>query len=435
MTDGTKFFGTTDAQPLNFRVNNIASGRIDHNILIGEVSLGYGAAANTNKNSAGTIGTKNTAIGYQNLNLTIHGVENTAVGYQSMASNVSGSGATAIGFQALGNAYSYTNNTSEYKVYNTAVGYQALQGNSNALMNSGNNNTALGHQSLKNNTTGSYNTGAGVFSLNKNTSGANNLANGYYSLYNNTTGNYNIAQGSYALQTNTTGTGNIGLGYNTLSSNSTGNYNIAIGYGANVADGLTNAIAIGQSVTNSTSNSIVLGNSNITKLSTAGAINTSNTTNSTSVSTGALIIAGGAGIAKDAVIGGNTIVTGSITSSSDIVAKHIKGNSGTPSITTQPGAGTSPTSISVVGTDMSGYITLTTGSSPSINSTLATIGYSSAFSTAPVVVITPANAATASLVAAQAVWVNIATANFTINTNATALAAGTIYKWNYVVIQ
>jgi hypothetical protein len=51
------------------------------------------------------------------------------------------------------------------------------------------------------------------------------------------------------------------------------------------------------------------------------------------------------------------------------------------------------------------------------------------------VVITPANAATASLAAAQAVWVSISTGNFAINTNATAINASTIYKWNYVVIQ
>ena len=56
-------------------------------------------------------------------------------------------------------------------------------------------------------------------------------------------------------------------------------------------------------------------------------------------------------------------------------------------------------------------------------------------STAPVVVITPANAATASLAAAQAVWVNITTTGFSINTNATAVVSSTGYKWNYVVIQ
>lgn len=91
--------------------------------------------------------------------------------------------------------------------------------------------------------------------------------------------------------------------------------------------------------------------------------------------------------------------------------------------------------ISVTGTDMSGVVTLTTGTSPSTNAVLATITYNLAYTSAPVVVITPANAATASLAAAQAVWVNIGTGNFTINTNGTALNAATIYKWNYVVIQ
>ena len=78
---------------------------------------------------------------------------------------------------------------------------------------------------------------------------------------------------------------------------------------------------------------------------------------------------------------------------------------------------------------------ITTGTSPTVNAVLATITYNTAFSTAPVVVITPANAATASLAAAQAVWVNITTTGFTINTNTTAVVSSTAYKWNYVVIQ
>ena len=45
------------------------------------------------------------------------------------------------------------------------------------------------------------------------------------------------------------------------------------------------------------------------------------------------------------------------------------------------------------------------------------------------------NAATASLMAAQAVWINIGASNFTINSNTTALTASTAYKWNYIVIQ
>jgi hypothetical protein len=61
--------------------------------------------------------------------------------------------------------------------------------------------------------------------------------------------------------------------------------------------------------------------------------------------------------------------------------------------------------------------------------------FSFAYATVPVVVITPANAATASLAASQAVWIDITAAGFTINTNGTAVGASTAYKWNYVVIQ
>jgi hypothetical protein len=184
-----------------------------------------------------------------------------------------------------------------------------------------------------------------------------------------------------------------------------------------------------------------LGNTSVTKVNTSGALVSTNATAASSTSTGGLIISGGAGIAGNTYIGGNTnitgttAVTGSITTSSDIIAKHIKGNSGALSIAASTGAGTSPSALSVSGTDMSGVVTLTTGTSPTINAILATITYNSAFSTAPVVVITPANAATASLAAAQAVWVSISTGNFAINTNATAINASTIYKWNYVVIQ
>jgi hypothetical protein len=120
--------------------------------------------------------------------------------------------------------------------------------------------------------------------------------------------------------------------------------------------------------------------------------------------------------------------SGAIVTTNDITAKHIKGNSGVLSIAASTGAGTSPSAVSVTGTDMSGVVALTTGTSPTVNAVLATITYNTAFSTAPVVVITPANAA-------QAVWVNITTTGFSINTNATAVVSSTGYKWNYVVIQ
>ena len=395
MTDGSRFFGTTDAQPLNVQVGGIASGRFDVNAVSGQSTLGYGAGYSLVRNLTNSYGTKNTGFGYQAFYNTTLGNENTAMGYQALLTNVAGASSTAIGYQAMSNANSAVNGSVPLITYNTAVGYQALQGSATASSNTGNNNTAVGYQSLKNTTSGFGNSSYGVSSLTSNTTGYYNTGMGFQSLMNNTTGNYNVGVGMYALRNISTGGNNVGIGYNTMSSNGTGSNNVAIGFNANIADGVSNASSIGNGATNSTSNSIVLGNTNITRVSTSGTIVTTN----------------------------------------DINAKHIKGNSGALSIAASTGAGTSPSAVSVTGTDISGVVALTTGTSPSINAVLATITYNTAFSTAPVVVITPANAATASLAATQAVWVNITTTGFTINTNATAVVSSTAYKWNYVVIQ
>ena len=391
MTDGSKFFGTTDAQPLNFKLNNTVSGRFDVDAVIGQATLGYGAGANTIRStSAGTLyGTKNTGFGYQTIFNTAYGKENTALGYQALLSNTSGSSSTAIGFQAMMNANDFVNTNTSFETFNTAIGYQALMGSATPSANTAKYNSVTGYQALKNITTGNYNTANGYQALTLNTSGNNNTAIGALTLNTNTTGSQNIAIGRSILTGNSSGTGNIAMGYSTLTSNSTGNYNIAIGYGADVSGNVTNSMALGYSASTNTANTIQLGNSNVTTVNTSATVS----------------------------------------------AKHLKGNSSTPTIATSTGAGTSPTGVTVTGTDMSGVVALTTGSSPTTSAVLATITYNLAYSSAPVVVITPANAATASLMAAQAVWVNIGTSNFTINTNTTALNASTAYKWNYVVIQ
>ena len=397
MTDGSKFFGTTDAQPLNFRLNNIVSGRFDVDAVIGQSTLGYGAGANTIRSTAaGTLyGTKNTAIGYQGIFNTSYGKENTALGYQSLLSNTSGSSSTAVGYQSMMNAYDFINTSISFETFNTAVGYQSLMGSPVAGNNSGRYNTATGYGALKSITTGNYNTASGYNALTLNTSGSGNISIGALTLGSNTSGSNNVAVGRSVLMNNTTGTGNTAIGFSTLNSNTTGTFNTVLGYGSNVSGDVTNATSLGNGASVGTSNTIQLGNSAITKVNTSGAIVTTN----------------------------------------DITAKHIKGNSGALSIAASTGAGTSPTGLTVTGTDMSGVVALTTGNSPSINAVLATITYNTAFSTAPVVVITPANAATASLAATQAVWVTITTTGFTINTNATAVVSSTAYKWNYVVIQ
>jgi hypothetical protein len=173
MTDGSKFFGTTDAQPLNFKLNNTVSGRFDVDAVIGQATLGYGAGANTIRSTAaGTLyGTKNSGFGYQSIFSTAYGKENTAVGYQSLLSNTSGSSSTAIGFQAMMNANDFANTNTSFETFNTAIGYQSLMGSSTPSANTGKYNTATGYQSLKNITTGSHNTAIGYQALTLNTSG------------------------------------------------------------------------------------------------------------------------------------------------------------------------------------------------------------------------------------------------------------------------
>jgi hypothetical protein len=393
MVDGTNFIGTTDAQPLNFVANNINSGRIDVVALSGQTSFGYGSAVSTLKNTSNFYGTKNTSIGYQTLYNTVYGKENTAIGYQALYNNNTASGSTAIGYQAMYNAYNIST-ASAYSTSNTAVGYQALLGSSTPANNSGISNTAIGHYAERSNSSGSNNTGIGDLSL-------------YY---------------------NTTGQNNTAIGYNTLSSITTGSSNTAIGYNADVTNNVSNATAIGNGATTNTDNTIQLGNGNITNVNTAGVYATSNTTESTNSSSGAIVISGGAGIAKNLNVGGNLSVT-------EANVKHLKGTSATPTYLLGSGAGNTPTNVSFTGTDLSGNITFKTSSGLMANSSIFNLSYATPYSTAPAVVFSPANAASASLYSGQSVWINSSTSYFSIISGSSGLLNNTTYSWNYIVVQ
>ena len=191
---GTNFIGTTDAQPLVFKVNNQVAGSID-----------FSSNANT-------------SYGFKSL-ASNSNFSNSAFGYQSLFSNTIGGYNTAVG------TYSLLNNTVGYQ--NTSIGSNSLQSNQN-----GNYNAALGYGALLNNTTGSSNVAIGNTALLQNVDGANNTAAGDKALYNNTTGSSNTAIGSLALQANTTGGSNIGIGPSSLLSNTVGESNIGIGANA-----------------------------------------------------------------------------------------------------------------------------------------------------------------------------------------------------------
>lgn len=108
-----------------------------------------------------------------------------------------------------------------------------------------------------------------------------------------------------------------------------------------------------------------------------------------------------------------------------------------PSVSPSTGAGSSP-SIGAVGTTDGGVLTLTTGSSPSANATIATVSFealSGAFSFPHgcSVVLFPANRTAAGLTGAQAVFATGSAGNWTFTSGTTALAASTTYVWNYQV--
>src|SRR6188768_1732154 len=146
----TQFMGTTDNQPLRFRINNIRVGELHP--ATGNIFWGLRAG------QANTGGTNNIAIGFESLLNNIVASNNTAVGASSLSSNTIGQANTAIGSSSL-----IDNTTGEA---NTAIGTESLFSNT-----TGGVNTATGFQSLFSNTTGNSNTATGVQSLFFNTEG------------------------------------------------------------------------------------------------------------------------------------------------------------------------------------------------------------------------------------------------------------------------
>jgi hypothetical protein len=292
------FLGTTDNQPLIFRVNNISSGMIDQinknvlfgfkaafsldpasteNTIIGDSAfyasntqssgntiIGYGAQAK----SSGPIhyntvigqhagqnntGLWNTIIG-EEAGMNNESLGNVFIGSKAGMQNTTGFG-TFVGDNAgtkniTGQAnaffgtYAGLNNTTGS--WNTNIGAYSLYGNTTGNYNSstgfqslysnatGNENTASGANALYANTSGSFNTATGTNSLVNNTGGLSNTAMGSYSLVSNTLGIINTATGHRALQNNLTGSENVASGYFALNTNTTGSFNTAIGTYADV---------------------------------------------------------------------------------------------------------------------------------------------------------------------------------------------------------
>jgi hypothetical protein len=293
-TPGTNFIGTTDAESLVFRVNNLRSGFIGYGTsntsfgyqaLISNTSGNYNTATGTDALLTNSTGNSNSAYGSYALLSNTTGISNVATGSDALHNNTSGNYNTATGAATL-----YTNTTG---YNNTANGYSALYSNT-----TGYSNVAIGHYALFNNTiqtddiaigdSALYNNGHGAVNsidatdntavgskaLYTNATGYQNVAIGTYTLYSDTTGSGNTGEGLEALLENTTGSLNTSIGYLSGNANKTGNYNTYLGASAGSNGDYDNSTALGHSANVNASNQVRIGDNTVTSI--GGYVNWSN---------------------------------------------------------------------------------------------------------------------------------------------------------------
>ncbi|MCP9747551.1 hypothetical protein [Lacihabitans sp. CS3-21] len=159
----TNFLGTTDNQPLIFKIASTQSGYLAQN---SNTLFGFNSGGVLNVGVA--VG--NTAFGFNNLAVSTGGNYNTAIGYRTLVSNLGGSNNVALGAQALQDNTTGTDNM--------AIGLNALRGNI-----AGGSNVAIGGHALYAGTGGYLNTSVGSES-GFNATGSRNVFLGYQAGYN-----------------------------------------------------------------------------------------------------------------------------------------------------------------------------------------------------------------------------------------------------------
>ena len=151
----THFIGTTDNQPLVFKLNNQFAGRIDH--LSNNMFLGFNAGGNN------TLGYGNIALGNRTLANNFDdnvgsGVHNIAIGNDALFDNINSHYNIAIGSEALKENIESTDNIAiGYQSILKGRGYNNIGIGSGVMRNSvgGSDNVAIGHSALFNNINGS----------------------------------------------------------------------------------------------------------------------------------------------------------------------------------------------------------------------------------------------------------------------------------------
>jgi lysophospholipase L1-like esterase len=307
-------------------------------------------------------------------------------------------------------------------------------------------NFAIGTNTLKNLKTGILNTGVGYASLFTGTTFSNVTSFGALAGYYNTASN-NDFFGKYAGQNNAGGTGNAYFGtesgLNNVSGNfntymggssgraTTGSNNTCIGYGAAYATGaVSNVTAVGflANYANSTgSNGVFIGSyaGRYNTLSNRLFINDRDRTNIAGDTTKSII----SGIM--AALPANQLLK--INAHTSVL--HLAGNSSAPTATVGGGAGVSATYTLTNCTDVAGKISVTSATLPNTDDTVITLSFNTAYTSAPTVILTPANKLTANLAKGQEVFATTSTTQLIITSNGTALGTPVIYAWNYLIVQ
>lgn len=287
----SNFLGTTNWQPLVFKVNNVQTAKFVPN---GGIAIGIDAAANDNqgvaigKNALANVGNEATAVGTMT---TASGYRSVAMGFEAQSTNnhslalgnkakataldavaigteamTPGKGSVALGFQASTNGE-----------FATAIGQQSLAGNHNAVAIGniakatgqfgtalGNNTVAGGYESAA---VGSNSEASGQGAM---AFGFKNKSEGYESTtlgaYNRTTGQSTLAAG---FQNDIVGFQSMALGaFNSI----TQGRGLAVGYknivsaedamaiGNNSRASGQYAMAIGRNATASMPSTLILGN-------------------------------------------------------------------------------------------------------------------------------------------------------------------------------
>lgn len=110
-----------------------------------------------------------------------------------------------------------------------------------------------------------------------------------------------------------------------------------------------------------------------------------------------------------------------------------------PTIGSGSGAGTSPTiGISSTATDLTGYISVTTGTTPVAGGVVVQVNLHVPFANQPKCFTWPANGAAASLTGTSVPYIqdgSVQDNSFQLQSGSTALIAATLYEWGYMCVQ